>query len=158
MNNYFERNYTRESRNNFDSYQPDDDYTDSNSMYDRNVGVTHLLLRSPDGSVRIVSDVEICMTDDPRITSLFSSEQISNLRNAILGKPHNSTSNVDSNDDPIFGSVVPQGIERDELSDLIVSRQEKFHDAAVDNFLSKHSSAQEPSSSSAQEPSSSSAS
>lgn len=129
MNNSFFSRFKCDSHS-LPSYSPDStDYTDSNFMYDTNKGITHIIYTDDNGDCRIVSDVEICMTDDPSVTSLFSSEYVNNLRNTILSKPHSKISNLDSKGDPIFNhSTLP--LERDELDRLITSSQSDFfHDA-----------------------------
>ena len=143
MKDFLRKNFTPFSQRT-PCYSPCTDYTDSNAMYDANVGITHIIIENPDGSHRIVSDVEICMTTDPNITSRFSPEYRAQLKNTILSRPHNPISNLDADGNPIGGSVIPNSLERDELASVIESRQSDFHRQAVNAVMAAHAAASEP--------------
>lgn len=134
MNNYKERNYSERDPEIASGYSFVEDYSDSNSMHDANVGVTHFYLKDDYGNERIVSDVELVMTNDPSVTSQFSPEYLAQLKNTILSKPHSSLSNVNSKDDPIGGHVY-HPLERDELFDAISDKQSEFHKFAMDTVI-----------------------
>lgn len=139
MKSFLYKNFTPLSERTPD-YVPCDDYSESNCIYDQNVGITHIILKDGQSPSRIVSDVELVMTSDPSITSLFSKEYLAQLKNTILSKPHNSFSNLDKDGNPLFGAVIPSSLERDELSNVIEHCQGSFHSQVLDAVLSSHES------------------
>lgn len=60
----------------------------SNSMYDKSKGLTHTFIHTnkggKDDNVRLIGDVEICMSSDPSVTSEFSPMYRSQLRNGLV--------------------------------------------------------------------------
>ena len=60
----------------------------SNSMYDKNKGLTHTFIHSnkggKDDKVRLIGDVEICMSNDPSVTSEFSPMYRAQLRTGLV--------------------------------------------------------------------------
>lgn len=60
----------------------------SNALYDQNAGLTHAFLHTnkgqPDDEVRLIGDVEICMSNAPEVTSVFSPEYRNRLRMGLV--------------------------------------------------------------------------
>lgn len=60
----------------------------SNSMYDKSKGLTHTFIHTAKGekddNVRLIGDVEICMSNDPSVTSEFSPIYRAQLRNGLV--------------------------------------------------------------------------
>lgn len=79
----------------------------SNSMYDNNKGLTHTFLHtnkgSKDDSVRLIGDVEICMSQDLAVTSEFSPIYRNNLRNGLISAKGDGPTGL--NDDELLNSV-----------------------------------------------------
>lgn len=115
---------------NFVIDEPELDFTDSNSIYDKNRGCTHIIIKSIDGRERIVSDVEICMSDSPEVTSMFSDEYRARLRSGLVSSRADSSS-VSVGDDELIALNIPQGLERDEAAAFVKSRLKSFHRDAV---------------------------
>lgn len=61
----------------------------SDYLYDQNKGKTHDFIHTNKGSdddvCRLISDVEICMSNDPSVTSFYPPEYRQSLMNAIKG-------------------------------------------------------------------------
>lgn len=115
---------------------PDLDLTVSNSLYDKNRGITHVIVKDSFKQERIISDVEICMSDSPEITSLFPAEYRSKLRAGIMSQSRpsdNRASNV--SDDDLIDIVVPPSLERDEVSSMAKDRLSHFHRRAVNDVF-----------------------
>lgn len=116
VNRYKLRNFD----NHHDDYQfpvSSLDYSFSNTLYDMNKGVTHDFLHSDKGheddSVRIVSDVEICMSQSPDITSRYPAEYRNNLRNSLEGM-RSPVVHSGMTDDQLLNSHSVNGLELDE--------------------------------------------
>ncbi len=88
VNQYKLRNFRKKfsTVTDFFSYN---DYLFSNYLYDQNKGKTHDFIHTNKGSeddvCRLISDVEICMSNDPSVTSYYPSEYRQSLLNAIKG-------------------------------------------------------------------------
>ncbi len=94
----------------------DSSFTFTNSMYDAHKGVTHILHHYDDlnpSAVRYVGDVEIAMTSNDSITSLFSSEHRANLRNQIHSLKKNGSSGL--TDEQLGQFPTNVSYERDEV-------------------------------------------
>lgn len=77
---------------------------ESNRIYDLNAGVTHRFIHFPDDSVRLVSDVELIMSNDPFVSSHTPME----LRNSLYRQLTSTSSKVASprmSDDQLFDAV-----------------------------------------------------
>lgn len=89
MNNYKQRNYGDRGIVHSPVIFSKEDYLYSNMLYDQNKGKTHDFLHTNKGSdddfCRIISDVEICMSTDPSVTSFYPSEYRQSLMNSIKG-------------------------------------------------------------------------
>lgn len=106
------------------------DYSASNYMYDMNRGVTHMILKDSKGNERVVSDVEIAMSDSPEITSLFPDEYRQRLRASLMSKS-SVTDRPVVTDDELIKLNIPNGLERDELATALKARSSDFHNRAV---------------------------
>lgn len=99
----------------------------SDSLYDRNVGVTHCFLHTNKGAeddrVRLVCDVELAMSTSEDIRSLVSPEMQSRLRLGLQNQP--KTNAVSLTDDQLMRSVPANfGLERDEMASIVKSQLE----------------------------------
>lgn len=95
-----------------------DDYSFSNMIYDGNKGFSHVLLPyfADSSSSRFVSDVELCMSSDPNITSRFSSEHRDMIRKQLVSQPRTPAVNGPSpTDDQLMQNGAIQSLERDEI-------------------------------------------
>lgn len=95
-----------------------DDYSFSNMIYDGNKGVSHVLLPyfADSSSSRFVSDVELCMSSDPNITSRFSSEHRDMIRKQLASQPRTPAVNGPfPTDDQLMQNGAVQSLERDEI-------------------------------------------
>lgn len=91
------------------------DSTFSDSLYDAHKGITHALLRYSDSdATRFVSDVEICMTPDPTVSSYFTAEHRNAIRNQLLTQQRSSP-DTQLTDDEMLANGAPRSLERDEL-------------------------------------------
>lgn len=121
------------------------DYVKSDTLYDNNKGVTHFIFKDPNSdNHRIVSDVEICMSDSPEITSQFPAEYRNALRNKLQNQPHSPLRSTPVSDDDLIATSVSPQLEMDERADLVKSRSKAFFDKATDlvmeNIVSKDDS------------------
>lgn len=93
------------------------DYSFSNSLFDSNKGVTHDFIHScknsDDDHVRIVSDVEIIMSNDDCVSSLYSPEYRQKLLNSLQGL-RTVTSSPPRSDDELLNSTSVNCLELDE--------------------------------------------
>lgn len=89
MNNYKQRNYGSRGIVHEPVLLSSEDYFYSNYIYDQNKGKTHDFLHTNKGAdddfCRIISDVEICMSTDPSVTSFYPAEYRQSLMNSIKG-------------------------------------------------------------------------
>lgn len=97
-----------------------DDYSYSDMMYDDTKGVSCVFLpyASNASHTRFVSDVEICMSSDPNITSRFSSEHRDMIKKQLVSQPHSSVADGPRPSDAQLmenGGIV--SMERDEIVD-----------------------------------------
>lgn len=97
----------------------------SDSLYDRNVGVTHCFLHTNKGAeddrVRLVCDVELAMSTSEDIRSLVSPEMQSRLRLGLQNQP--KTNSASLSDDQLMRSVPANfGLERDEMAAIAKSQ------------------------------------
>lgn len=141
------RPYNLWKKRNFDThldgytaYRPmsDSDFVHSNTMYDMNKGITHAFVHTARGSdhdfVRLVSDVEICMSNDPEIMATFTHEYRSNLRNALMSAPRSPVTPALSDDELMSNGPCPTNLERDEISALARDQIDRLDDASM-SFL-----------------------
>lgn len=109
MNNYKQRNYGSRGIIHEDHVLTKEDVAYSNMLYDQNKGKTHDFLHTNKGAdddvVRLISDVEICMSNDPSVTSYYSPEYRQSLYNSIKGMGSKSQF-VGLSDDEILDSGV----------------------------------------------------
>lgn len=124
-NRYFARNFDNhhddfrgDRQKETSSIIPDDSF--SNTMYDRNRGVSLFHVPSPniEGDYRIISDVEIVMSSDPSVTCYFSDQHRQSIMNAIQGAPRAAPSRS-MTDDELIEYCVPNDLERDEVTDHV---------------------------------------
>lgn len=97
----------------------------SDSLYDRNVGVTHCFLHTNKGAeddrVRLVCDVELAMSTSEDIRSLVSPEMQSRLRLGLQNQPKTNAASL--SDDQLMRSVPANfGLERDEMAAIAKSQ------------------------------------
>jgi hypothetical protein len=115
----------------------------SNSLYDRNKGITHTFLHTSKGEkddiVRLVCDVEIAMSQDPSITSEFSSMYQRNIAERLV-RPASLSSPALSDDELLKSVPSNVGLERDEISrlsrnqlEIAVIESKRFQEASKDN-------------------------
>lgn len=136
MKNLFKSRYFDDHMDNLIYDCPEMDFTESNTLYDINRGVTHMIVKDSQKRERIISDVEICMSDSPEISALFSAEYRAKLRAGIMSQPRpadNRPPNV--SDDDLIDTVIPQRLERDELASVSKSRLDRFHRKAVSDVF-----------------------
>lgn len=88
----------------------------SNSQYDLNKGVTHIVV-DRDGMYRIISDVEIAMSDNPDIVSMFSAEYRDNLRKGLMNQPRGKDMHM--SDDQLVEQITRPDLEMDERVDAV---------------------------------------
>lgn len=131
VNRFKQRNFDGHL-DNFVIVDPELDFTESNSMYDKNRGITHCIMRDSSGNFRIASDVEICMSDSPEIVSTFPAEYRQRLRSGILGQSKPVSHNGNLSDDDLIALQTPERLERDEVVELSKARLRAFHGKAVD--------------------------
>lgn len=110
------------ARYNFDSHVENahtvEDYSFSNMMYDQHKGISHALLPYSENSeiTRFVSDVELCMSQDPNIVSRFSAEHRDMLKKQLSSQPRTSISDgVYPSDDELLQNGGIRSLERDEI-------------------------------------------
>lgn len=110
-------------------------FVKSDTSYDQNKGVTHSIVKDPDSdNHRIISDVEIAMSDSPEVTSLFTREHRMALRNKLMNQPHSPVHPAGVTDDDLIKLATP-ALEMDERLDLAKSRSQQFFDNATDKVL-----------------------
>lgn len=89
MYNYKQRNYGSRGIIHEDRILTKEDVLYSNMLYDQNKGKTHDFIHTnkghDDDTVRLISDVEICMSTDPSVASYYPPEYRQSLYNAIKG-------------------------------------------------------------------------
>lgn len=94
----------------------------SDSIYDAHRNISHAFVPEtlPDGTslMRVVSDVELCMSASPEIRSVVSSEYQQRLREGLLNQPRQSPRTGHVSDDDLIDHVIPQGLEHDESAVL----------------------------------------
>lgn len=114
MSNYKQRNFDGHLNDYSICNIPDKDYEpDSNSMHDRNRGITHFYLPQEDMPPRIISDVEIAFSVDPGVISYFSYDHRQRLANRVIAS-HSSNGLTDES----LADVIPgnASFERSEVS------------------------------------------
>lgn len=117
MNNWFERYYVSKSIEGL-SKTAVEDYSFSNMMYDQHKGISHALLPYSENPqvTRFVSDVEICMTSDPAVTSYFSSQHRDMLKKQLMSQPHTLVSDgPHPTDEQLMENGGIVSMERDEI-------------------------------------------
>lgn len=121
-NRYFERHFSDEP-----CLPPDEamvDVTQSNAIYDKHRFVSHAFVseKLPDGTLRkrLVSDVELCASNFPTVRAVVTKEYQEKLKNKLVNM-HSNSSNTNMSDDDLIASMIPQGLERDEIVDAIGS-------------------------------------
>lgn len=115
---------------------PDLDMTASNTIYDSNRGITHMIVKDSQKCERIISDVEICMSDSPEITALFTAEYRAKLRAGIMSQSRPSDVRpAGVSDDDLVDLIVPHSLERDEVASIAKERVTRFHRKAVSDVL-----------------------
>lgn len=97
----------------------------SNALYDSSKGLTHTFLHTdkgqPDDVVRLIGDVEICMSSDPSVTSQFSPMYRSQLRAGLVNAKGGDSPGL--SDEQLLSSVPCNvKLERNEID--VVSRQQ----------------------------------
>lgn len=103
----------------------DRDMPFSDYLYDNYVGVSHMFVHTSKGNdddiVRLVSDVEMMMSDDPLIRSHVSDAQRLALKNSFMAQPKSKTPSL-TDEQLLSPNVIPSTfpLERDES--LTVSR------------------------------------
>lgn len=89
MNNYKQRNYGSRGIVHENYILTKEDVAFSNMIYDQNKGKTHDFIHTNKGHeddvVRLISDVEICMSTDPAVASYYPPEYRQALYSAIKG-------------------------------------------------------------------------
>lgn len=104
---------------------------ESNRQYDLNAGVTHRFIHYPDDSVRLVSDVELIMSNDPYVSSYTPQE----LRNSLYRQLTSTSSKVASprlSDEQLFNTV-PSSFGH-EISDTSFLSQSFLNQIGVSNL------------------------
>lgn len=99
------------------------DMSISNQMYDENRCITHAFVEEvlPDGSKmkRFVSDVELAMSQAPSIKAVVSDDYQQQLRLGLLNQPKSAPRQGGRmSDDDLAASVIPSGLEADEISSI----------------------------------------
>lgn len=88
VNQYKLRNFKQKQPPVFD-FVTENDKLYSDYLYDQNKGKTHDFIHTnkgfDDDVCRLISDVEICMSNDPSVTSFYPPEYRQSLMNAIKG-------------------------------------------------------------------------
>lgn len=107
--------------------QIDTSYSDSSAALEK--GKSFDLVPFGDDGKRLISDVEIAMSDDPNVASLYPDEYRSALRGSLMNQPH-SPIRPSLPDDSLSSAVVPQGLERDERVRYVRSVVTTLDDAA----------------------------
>lgn len=116
MNNYKLRNFDGHLNDYCICNIPDKDYEpDSNSMHDRNRGITHFYLPQEGMSPRVISDVEIAFSVDSGISSYFSYDHRQRLANRVVASHSSNGFTDESLADTIPGNA---SFERSEVSRL----------------------------------------
>lgn len=109
---------------------------ESNRIYDRNAGVTHRFIHLPDDSVRLVSDVELIMSNDPYISSFTPRELKDNLYRQLTSS-RSSSKSPQLSDTELYQSVPSNfGLELSDSISLIKSSLDKF-DVSEDSDISE---------------------
>lgn len=106
----------------------------SDSLYDQNKMVTHCILKSVDSDCkdeRVVSDVELAMSDSPEITSLMSSEYRRQLQLSLQNQPKSPRDKPISDDELIKFNDLSSSLERPDLESVIRSKHSSFYSDAV---------------------------
>ena len=116
----------------------------SNSMYDKHKGISHFLQRYTDNTdvVRFCGDVEISMSTDPSVTSLFSREHRTMLKSQLQSQVRSQQDGQPTDSDLLRNGAIPINLERDERVTLI-----KANASALDNTMTNitlRSEAQSP--------------
>lgn len=122
----------------------------SNALYDQNAGLTHAFLHTnkgqSDDEVRLIGDVEICMSNAPEVTSVFSTEYRNRLRMGLVDTKSATPSGL--TDEQLMESV-PCNVqfERDEIASFskttigALDREAKL----IEKYLEKDSPSSSPS-------------
>lgn len=118
----------------------DKDVTVSNSLYDENKLVTHAIVKNPDPAVkmeRVVSDVELAMSDSPEVNSLISGEYKRMLQLSIQNQQRSPVRDKPLSDDDLLKfSDLSAFPERVELDSVIRDKQNSFYSHAVNDVYS----------------------
>lgn len=103
--------------------EPDASMSDisiSNSIYDKHRNLTHGFVDEiqPDGSVmkRVVSDVELSMSQSDSVRAVVSAEYQEKLRLGLLNQPKSQPREGRMSDDDLISSLVPTDLEHDEAA------------------------------------------
>lgn len=116
-----------------------DDFV-SNSLYDENKLVTHAIVRHPDSSIkleRVVSDVELAMSDSPEVNSLISSEYKRLLQLSLQNQQRSPVRDRSVSDEDLMRfSDLDAFPERAELDGIVRDKQNAFYSHAVDKVYS----------------------
>lgn len=109
----------------------------SNSLYDKNKGLTHYFLHTAHGEkddeVRLIGDVEIAMSQSPAVTSEFSPDYRQKLAMGLMSQHGSGPSGL--TDEQLFTSVPSNvALERDEIANLAKSEINSLDLLASENI------------------------
>ena len=133
---YWHSRFTKTKSINLPAPKIDSSFSDS--LYDVNKGITHVLLRYSDSkATRYVGDVEICMTNDPNITSYFTQEHRNAIKNQLQNQKRSNVS-TQMTDEELLLQGPARSLERDEIT-LRAKEMTKEFDKAVNQSLALES-------------------
>lgn len=147
MENLFKRNnFSSNPRLPIDSEAVDMSVSDC--IYDKYKNVSHAIVEQvlPDGSKvkRVVSDVELSSSSFPSVRAIVSEDYQRMLRLGLLSQPHEQPRVGRMSDDELADSVIPAGLESDEVRDILnnvsVKDNSKLDSASEDADVSNGNS------------------
>lgn len=125
----------------YENRSKDYDLSVSNSLYDQNKMVTHAIVHHPDPDIkleRVVSDVELAMSDSPEVNALMSSEYKRMLQLSLQNQQRSPVRDRPLSDDDLLKfSDLGNYPERCELDSVIRDKQNAFYSHAVDKVYSE---------------------
>lgn len=117
----------------------------SNSMYDKSKGLTHTFIHTNKGHkddiVRLIGDVEICMSNDLSVTSEFSPMYRAQLRNGLVNSKGAGPTGL--TDEQLMNSI-PCNVKFEREDADAISRQSLDRLSASIEFSKRFSETQPP--------------
>lgn len=112
----------------------------SDNVYDRTRGITHILHRynNDDKSYRFVGDVEIAMSNDPSISSLFTAEHRQIIKTQLTSQ-RRTPQGPQPSDEELMRNGGIRHLERGEIVESVRANSFALADAIADERISMES-------------------